>query len=299
MTEGQALQQQNTNTSGGEAPVVGRTVTGTNNNGEGAITFTDVFPSGTTPLLPTQGVANGERLLTPVDGRALPVPGSDGTINQIEKIKMIEHGQISMKKFGPKETEPTPEERKEAINRAQKSLENNPLFKLMSADDQKAALKLQDAVLNGDTKALGELVKALGANPERMAALAGAIADNLKKVGANTQLDMGPDGSLLMYRDGASHAVQIGKDGSAQVRAIEHHPDGSLDILNDRTVVRPTAAQLARSISDSAVNQSNWNAMFSRQIQSIPKDIPPIINRPRPQSGSGGLRGTGPEDNSP
>lgn len=291
MAEGQALQSNNNN--GTEAAVVGRTATQTGGNGEG-ITFTDVYP--TTGSTQAQGSASGERVLTPVDGRSLPVPGGDGTTNQIEKMK-IESGQLSLKKFGPKDTEPTPEERKEALNRAQKTLENNPLFKLMNANDQKAALNLQDAVLRGDTKALGELVKALGDNPERMAALAAAVADNLKRVGANTQLDMGPDGSLLMYKNGDNHAVQIGKDGTAQVRAIEHHPDGSLDILNDRTVVRPTAAQLARSIGDSAVNHSNFNAMFMRSVENpwgIPKDIPPVINRPQP--GHGGIRGTRPND---
>lgn len=272
MAEVQTLQNTTNDT---EANNVGKAVVAAGKTGGNSIEFTDVFPAGQS----AQGgrAASGDGLVNQAEGHGV----SDG----IDNIKNHMEG-ISMKKFGPKEGEPTPADRKETLARAQKALESNPLFKLMSAGDQKAALKLQEAVLTGDTKALGELVKSLADNPERLAALSGAIQDNLKKIGANTQLDLGPDNSLLMYRDGASHAVQIGKDGNAQVRAIEHHRDGSLDILNDRTVVRPTAGDLARSIGDSAVNHAIFNAYCDRSIQfssPIQKDTRPSAGG---QSGS-------------
>lgn len=209
----------------------------------------------------------------------------DNTGNRPEIGEKL-HNQL--KKFGPKDTEPTAEERKQAVDRATKALEANPLFKLLSPEDRATALKMQEAVLNGDTKALGELVKGLAGDPAKMEALSKAIGENLSKLGSNTRLEMGPDGSLLVFRDCDTRAVQVGKDGSSKVVAIDQH-NGGLDILNDRTVVRPTASELLKQVGDSAVNRTNWNSQFMRSIpwENIPRSVPnpPVIIRP----GHGGI----------
>lgn len=214
----------------------------------------------------------------------------DGGIHEQLERRVIPGAENSINKLGPKDTEPTKEERQEAIDRAAKAFEANPLSKFMTPEDRALALKMQAAVLSGDTKALGELVAGLKDNPEKLAALSKAIQDNLQKQGSSARLEVTPDGNLLMFQKGASHAVQIGADGKVQVKAIEHGPNGSLDVLNDRTVVRPVPADLAKRIADQSVNQVNWNGMFSRMGERLGDKVPfpPHFPNPGPIIRQGG-----------
>jgi hypothetical protein len=217
--------------------------------------------------------ADGERAIQSSGPTAAQI-GMESIHGQLERSNKLEVGD-RIKKFGPKESEPTAQERQEAIDRAHKALERNPLFKLLSPEDRATATTMQAAVMSGDTKALGELVKGLADKPETLEALAKAIGENLDKLGSKSKSEMGPDGSLLVFKDRDSRAVQIGKDGSSKVVAIEQDKDGGLNIRNDVTVVRPTAAELAKKVGDSAVNWTNFTARFSNAIPwDMPRQLP-------------------------
>lgn len=287
MADGQEVQQQqqqvveNEEDETGESADVENSQTPGAAGGEGGLQSfinNDVYPTS-----PAQNVIRDSG--TAASGTTT----SDGRDIQGQLERQIKSGkENSMNKFGLKESEPTKEERQEAIDRAAKAFEANPLSKFMSPEDKALALKMQAAVLNGDTAALGQMLAALKDNPEKLAALTKAIQDNLQKQGSSTRLEMTPDGNLLMFQKGARHAVQIGADGNAQVKAIEHGPNGSLEVLNDRTVVRPLPADLAKRIADQSVNQVNWNSMFGSINE---KTFSPHFPNPgpvlRPQGSSG------------
>jgi hypothetical protein len=149
--------------------------------------------------------------------------------------------------------EPSAESKEEARKKANDHLENNDLYKLLSNTDQQALTKMQEAILNGDTKALGDLVKAYKGDPEKLEALGRVIEKNLKDIGANIQMNVTDDGRLLVYDKAGRHAVEVSSAGSATVRPIQVNFDGSAEVLEGRQVLRPKPDEVARQIANDTV----------------------------------------------
>src|SRR5262249_28456868 len=136
-------------------------------------------------------------------------------------------------------------------------LEKNDMFNLLSKADQQALTKMQEAILNGDTKALAELAKQFKGDPEKLEAIGHVIEKNLKEMGAHVQIDVTASGKLMIYDKFARHAVEVSADGKVAVRAIQANLDGSVDVLDGREVLRPKADEVIKGIADGAVLDVN------------------------------------------
>lgn len=192
----------------------------------------------------------------------------------------IENGSI-VDKLRPFKGEPSEAQRKEAIETASDALKKNPVYAAMSPEDQKTADRMQEAAMRGDAKALAELAQSMKDRPEMLAMITKAVGDNLTKVGADTNLVSTPEGGLLLFNKGGSNALQINKDGTSKAVAIETTKDGSVRILNDRTVVTPSAADLGKQIGNNAVNSTNFNNLFKHfEHKPIQPGIPGFPGHP-------------------
>jgi len=187
-----------------------------------------------------------------------------------ERQILIEWGEVSIKDLLKDfKLEPTAEEKANVKEDAQKHLEGNDLYKLLPKTDQQALTKMQEAILNGDTKALAELVKQYKGDPDKLEALGHVIEKNLKEMGASVQVDITDAGKLLVYDRHGRQAVEIAADGKVTVRSIQVNIDGSVEVLEGRQVLRPKAAEVAKGIADGAV----YDAAHPRDYST---DFPPI-----------------------
>jgi len=161
-------------------------------------------------------------------------------------------------------TEPTAKERSDTHEKARQLLEKEPMFKLLPEADRKGLDRMQKAVLDGNMKELAEAMKQLKDKPERLKEFAKTIEKNLQKIGSNVSLDVTSDGKMFVYNVPGTHAVEIGPDGKSVVRPIQTNWDGSVDVLSERQVLRPSPDDLAKQISNRAVN-----AVRGRDISSV------------------------------
>jgi len=149
--------------------------------------------------------------------------------------------------------EPSPEEVKTASDDARKRLESQELFNLLPKKDQENLVKMQEAILHGDAKALADIVKQYKDDPKKLEALGQAIEKNMKEMGASVQVDVTQDGKLLIYDKAGKNALEVGPDGKTAVRAVEVYDDGSVHVLEGRQVLRPKPEELAKGLGNGAV----------------------------------------------
>jgi hypothetical protein len=181
--------------------------------------------------------------------------------------------------------EPSAESKEKARKEANDRLENNGLYELVSKTDQQALTKMQEAILNGDTKALVDLVKAYKADPEKLEALGRVIEKNLKDIGAKVQVDVTDDGGLLVYDKAGRHAVEVSPNGKATVRPIQVNFDGSVEILEGRHVLRPKPDELARQIANDTVFDVILFTPMGRPPDGRVEGSPPGFAQPGSRTG--------------
>jgi len=184
------------------------------------------------------------------------VKASGGKLPAGERDLLIQWGQDSIRDALQDiklKLEPTPEEKDKARTDANEHLENNDFYKLLSKSDQQALAKMQDAILNGDTKALAELAKQYKGDPDKLDAIGHVIEKNLKEMGARVQIDVTDGGKLLIYDKYGRHAAEVSPDGKVAVRSVQVNLDGSVEVMEDRQVLRPKANDVIKGIADSAV----------------------------------------------
>lgn len=95
-----------------------------------------------------------------------------------------------------------------------------------------AMFKLQSALVTNDLDALKKWGKEL--DPEAAEKIAVLVEKNLRSHGVKMHIKS-VDGQLLCYRDEATNAILIGKDGKSQVVLIEpNEPDGPPNIVEGK-----------------------------------------------------------------
>ncbi len=181
-----------------------------------------------------------------------------------EFSEILEHNPFKVSKT------PSADDIKEAKTKIDKLI--NPL---VGDADRAMMTKLQDAVLDGDPKAIGEAVKGFAGNPEKLKTFVDEMERNLQKTDAGVHVSA-KDGALTIYKDNASSAVEIGADGNATVRAISIKPDGTV-VAEPGEVLNKTASEILKDVAATAINGINED--FKGRIRILQS---PELSEPHP-----------------
>lgn len=118
-------------------------------------------------------------------------------------------------------------------------------------DVRDAVCKLQKALVIGDLDTLKTLAKEL--KPEAAEKVAQLVEKNLRAQGVKVHIKSA-DGQFLWYKDGATCAVLVDKEGKVQVVAIEaNEPDGPPNVLDGKKPFK-SVKTLAKDIADGMLN---------------------------------------------
>lgn len=172
-------------------------------------------------------------------------------------------------------------------DKAKKVLEKE-LNELIPEADRKAVTDLQNAIIDGDAKKLGEVIK--GMDPAKLDKYIKAVNDNLNKheTFGGVELTRDSQGNVLLYGEKGNTAVSIDpKTGAATLRAVERQPDGSV-LLKPGEIINRNADDVARELGDSATRSITgpwgWGGGIIKPtfpIERFPEPIKPIKPLPR------------------
>lgn len=151
------------------------------------------------------------------------------------------------------EEKPSDEEKAEFQKEAKEGLDKQ-LGALVSPEDRAKAQAMQEAILKGDTAALGQIIA--GMTPEQVKNFSSEIQKNLDRLGAGVTVKPTGDGSsLFVHERGSSTGLVVDKQGNSRPVSVKEGPDGRTHIDNTSTPT-DTAQEVAASISDAATLNS-------------------------------------------
>lgn len=141
---------------------------------------------------------------------------------------------------------PTQEQREQAGKTMEQQISG-----LLSPEDRQRLSDMQKAVLDGNHQELGKRIAELQNDPAKLKAYIDEMNKNFKQAGADTRMEIGSDGRVIMH-NGGNTAVVFGKDGQASVHEIRHRLGG---IVLGGEVVGANPQQTATDIGNSTVHQ--------------------------------------------
>jgi hypothetical protein len=136
----------------------------------------------------------------------------------------------------------------------------------VSAWEKRLSGNLQDSIISGDTERFRSTFKelydglAIQAVPDKTEAARNdlrAIERNMKQsCGVDLTLDLTADNRVIVRIRPENLALEIGKGGDTVKRVEE--VNGSVSLDNSKEVIRPTASDFTRSLSDRIIHGRSW-----------------------------------------
>lgn len=178
-------------------------------------------------------------------------PGEGNVIERIERDGSLDD---MFKKLEPKKI--TPEQRMDAKKELQGLIPEE-----VSPGDRKALVSMQEAIIDGNVEKLGTSLEALRGDPERMERLINGLNKQLMKSDSDTRVTMTEDGRVFLSNPRSDTAVQFNKDGTAEVKPVEHTFSGAI-VVKPGEVINRSAEDVASSIGDRTTRDINYRPIF-------------------------------------
>ncbi|MBI1268987.1 hypothetical protein GC174_00995 [bacterium] len=178
-------------------------------------------------------------------------PGEGFLRDRMEIDDNIDH---IFKKFDPSKI--TPEQRMDAKKDLQGLIPEE-----VSPGDRKALVSMQEAIIDGNVEKLGTSLEALRGDPERMERLINGLNKQLMKSDSDTRVTMTEDGRVFLSNPGSDTAVQFNKDGTAEVKPVEHTFSGAI-VVKPGEVINRSAEDVASTIGDRTTREINYRPFF-------------------------------------
>lgn len=174
--------------------------------------------------------------------------------NIIERVERESSLDDFIKKLQPKAI--TPEQRMDAKKDLQGRIPAE-----VSPGDRKALVSMQEAIIDGNMDKLGTSIEALRGDPERMERLINGLNRQLKESDSDTRVTMTEDGRVFLSNPSSDTAVQFNKDGTSEVKPVEHTFSGAI-VVKPGEVINRSAADVASSIGDKTTREINYEPMY-------------------------------------
>ena len=181
-------------------------------------------------------------------------PDEGNIIERVEKAERQDSLEDVFKKLEPKAV--TPEQRMEAKKDLQGRIPAE-----VAPGDRKALVSMQEAIIDGNMDKLGTSIQALRGDPERMERLINGLNRQLKESDSDTRVTMTKDGRVFLSNPGSDTAVQFDKNGTAEVKPVEHTFSGAI-VVKPGEVINRSAEDVASSIGDKTTREINYEPMY-------------------------------------
>ncbi|MCA9817951.1 MAG: hypothetical protein KC652_22745 [Cyanobacteria bacterium HKST-UBA01] len=197
-------------------------------------------------------------------------PDEGNIIERVEKAERNGSLEDVFKKLEPKAV--TPEQRMDAKRDIQDRIPAE-----VSPGDRKALVSMQEAIIDGNVEKLGQSIESLRGDPERMERLINGLNRQLKESDSDTRVTMTKDGRVFLSNPSSDTAVQFNKDGTSEVKPVEHTFSGAI-VVKPGEVINRSAEDVASSIGDRTtrdINRPNFKPIEKPDYRKpIPFDKP-------------------------